>query len=237
MVNCSNCGFDAGESKFCPNCGSKIVVKQKHSKCPNCGNDVEGSAFCPNCGTKINSENKESFHSSSEGVELDNQSNSALDKVIDVDEKVSGKFGKLLGKSKSMDLVYGRTANIRRRNMDQTMEFYARNEPEFLEVYNSIDDDLVKSILALEREKLGSVGGGAFGAAMSAVHVPTKDMNYNESIQFYIGIVNRIVNEINIEKQKGNFDEDEFYKQKYKQLNLENMSSMPILKAFKAIKK
>ena len=158
-------------------------------------------------------------------------------RLTEIDEKVSGKFAKILGKSKSMDFVYDKTANIRRKNMGQSMDFYARNEPEFIEVYNSIDDDLVKSILALEREKLGSVGGGAVGAAMSSVYVPTKNMNYDESIQFYIDIVNRIVDEINIEKQKGNFNEDDYYKRKFKQSNLENISSAPILKAFKALKK
>lgn len=237
MVNCSNCGFDAGENKFCPNCGSKIIIEQEQSRCPNCGNDVGDSAFCPNCGTKITIENKEIFHSVPQRVEEDKNSGSSLDKAIEIDERVSKKFGKLLGKSKSMDLVYDKTANLKRKNMEQSLEFYARNEPEFLEVYNSIDDELVKSILALEREKLGSVGGGAVGSAMSAFYVPTKNMNYNESIQFYIDIVNRIVNEINLEKQKGNFNDDEFYKQKYKQLNLENISSAPILKVFKAMKK
>ncbi len=237
MVNCSNCGVDVGNSKFCPNCGFKIVVEKKQNLCPNCGNDVGDSAFCPNCGTKIDGKNKEILHSGYQRVESDRSSDSALDKAIEIDERVSKKFGKLLGKSKSMNLVYGKTADLKRKNIEQSLEFYARNEPEFLEVYNSIDDDLVKSILALEREKLGSVGGGAVGAAMSAVYVPTKDMNHDESIQFYIDITNRIVNEINIEKQKGNFDEDEYYKQKYKQSNLENISSAPILKVFKAMKK
>lgn len=26
MVYCANCGMDAGESNFCPNCGSKIIM-------------------------------------------------------------------------------------------------------------------------------------------------------------------------------------------------------------------
>ena len=234
---CSNCGFDAGDSNFCPNCGSKMIVKKDNNYCPNCGSDVGDSAFCPKCGTEIHNEYKETFKSNSEVIQYDNGSPSTLDKASEIAEKVSGKVAKLMNNSKSMDFVYDKTANVRRKNIDQTMEFYASNEPEFLEVYNSIDEDLLKSLLALEREKLGSVGGGVVGSAMSSVYVPTKDMDYDESIQFYIDIVNRIVDEINIEKQKGNFNEDEYYKQKYKQSNLENISSAPILKVFKAMKK
>jgi hypothetical protein len=121
--------------------------------------------------------------------------------------------------------------------MEQAIEFYARNEPEFLEVYNSIGDEFVKSLLALEREKLGSVGGGGFGAVMSMVHIPTKGMSHDEAIQFYRDIVNKIVQELNTEKQKSNFNEDEFYKRKYKETAIENISVMPVLKAFKSFKK
>ena len=61
MVNCLNCGFDAGESKFCPNCGTKIEKENSNSFCPNCGFDAGESKFCPNCGTKIEKENPKSF--------------------------------------------------------------------------------------------------------------------------------------------------------------------------------
>jgi len=51
-VKCPNCGADVpAGSKFCNNCGQKLVAE---SKCPNCGVDVPpGSKFCPNCGQKL----------------------------------------------------------------------------------------------------------------------------------------------------------------------------------------
>ncbi|MBQ2665258.1 zinc ribbon domain-containing protein [Methanobrevibacter sp.] len=218
------------------NCGAKLEHEIPKSVCPTCGYDVGDSAFCPNCGTKIGNGKEENLSLSYDNGQSGDSSDSTLDKLIDVDDKISGKFGKILGKSKSMDIVYEKTANIKRKNTNQSIEFYARNEPEFLEVYNLIDDEFVKSILALEREKLGSIGGGAIGATMAAVYVPTKDMGHDESVEFYINIVNKIVDEINAEKQKGTFNEDEFYKRKYKEINLENISFTG-LKAFKALRK
>jgi DNA-directed RNA polymerase subunit RPC12/RpoP len=236
-VSCPNCGFDVGGSAFCPNCGTKIEKEASKSFCPNCGNDVGDSAFCPSCGIKIGDEKQQNFNSAQNQTKSEENSESALDKMINVDDKISGKFGKLLGKSKSMDLIYEKTANAKRQNNAQIMEYYARNEPVFLEVYNLVEDEFVKSILALEREKLGSVGGGAVGAIMATVHVPTKDMNHDEAMQFYIDIVNNIIDEINMEKQQGTFNEDEFYKRKYKENHLENISTSPILKVFKTMKK
>lgn len=51
-VKCPNCGADVpAGSKFCNNCGQKLVAE---SKCPNCGADVPpGSKFCNNCGHKL----------------------------------------------------------------------------------------------------------------------------------------------------------------------------------------
>ena len=236
-ILCPSCGIDIGDSAFCPNCGTKIDDESSKSLCPSCGADVGDSAFCPSCGTKMCGEKQEPFHQVAVIEKSDNISDSALDKLIDVDEKVSGKFGKLLGKSKSMDFVYSKTASQKRKNSEQTVEFYARNEPVFLEVYNLIDDEFVKSIFALEREKLGSVGGSTVGAAMSAVHIPTKNMGHDDAMQFYIDIVNKIVDEINIEKQNGTFDEDEFYTRKYKQNAIDNISTLGVLKAFKSMKK
>ena len=59
MVVCPNCGFDAGSSKFCPECGTKMGVDDKpRNFCPNCGTDVGSSKFCPECGTKMGVDDK-----------------------------------------------------------------------------------------------------------------------------------------------------------------------------------
>ncbi len=51
-TKCANCGADIpAKSKFCPECGTK-VVKQKF--CSNCGKPISaGAKFCPECGEKI----------------------------------------------------------------------------------------------------------------------------------------------------------------------------------------
>jgi predicted RNA-binding Zn-ribbon protein involved in translation (DUF1610 family) len=51
-VNCPNCNTALTEnSKFCPECGEKIV-QEKH--CTHCGEKLSsGIKFCPECGTKV----------------------------------------------------------------------------------------------------------------------------------------------------------------------------------------
>lgn len=48
---CPKCQKEAGNAKFCPNCGSSISFK----KCPKCSTTYQG-VFCPNCGYTIPSE-------------------------------------------------------------------------------------------------------------------------------------------------------------------------------------
>ena len=253
MVNCSNCGFDVGDSAFCPNCGTKVEKEILNSVCPNCGQEVGGSAFCPSCGNKMSVEKQEtsvSFneqvsdhvnHNMHDNVGEEFSSKSVADKVLEVDSAFSQKLGSKMMKSKSVDKLFGRTANWKRhtskKSGDETAKFYSKKEPAFLEIYELVDDEYLKSILLIEREKLGNVGGGAIGGAMSMVYVPTKDMNHDEARQFYIDIVNKIIDEINQLKNQGIFDEDEYYKQKVKESSLENLSMVGALKAFKTLRK
>lgn len=50
--SCPKCGCSLDKnSKFCPECGEKLVSEKF---CPECGQKLSGSAkFCNNCGTKI----------------------------------------------------------------------------------------------------------------------------------------------------------------------------------------
>ncbi len=56
MVNikCAQCGAQIPEgSKFCPECGAKVVAKGK-ILCPQCGAEIpEGAKFCLECGAKL----------------------------------------------------------------------------------------------------------------------------------------------------------------------------------------
>ena len=62
-------------------------------------------------------------------------------------------------------------------------------------------------------------------------------MPHDKAVMFYQNMVNRIVSEINQEKQNGTFDEETFYKNKTKQATLDNISVLGIFKSVKAFKK
>ena len=263
MVSCSNCGFDAGESKFCPKCGSEIIIEKLENHCPNCGSDVGDSAFCPKCGTKIENDSVKSFCPScgedvgdsafcpkcgtkirvvkQESSNSNSNDDDLMDTVIDIDDKLSGKLDGLFSKSKAMNKVLDKTASYRYDKLSKSKNKVDRNyfekiEPVFLEVYDSIGDEFVKDVLLFERSMMMS-GGGIIGIAASQVYTPTKDMSHDEAKKFYQKRVNEIVTEINTEKRNGTFDEKEFYKRKVKENTFDNVSVIGIPKSFKAFKK
>ena len=254
MVFCPNCENEVGESKFCPNCGSKIlkpeIAPQKNNTmnfCPNCGNEVGGSKFCPNCGSKILKSEVET-PAPEINVNTNNQHTSnvdekdTFDKIIDIDDEISGKMGGLFAKSKVMDTVLDKTASFKYNHMSKSAnngmdrKYYEKIEPVFLEVYDSIDDVFVKDILMFERSMMMS-SGGLVGIAASQMYTPTKDMPHDEAVMFYQNMINKIVSEINQEKQNGTFDEETFYKNKIKQATWDNVSFLGISKSVKAFKK
>ncbi len=54
-IKCTNCGSPINpNSKFCPECGSKVELPKKKF-CSECGVQLQpGAKFCPECGTKAN---------------------------------------------------------------------------------------------------------------------------------------------------------------------------------------
>ncbi len=50
MSKCPKCGAEAGNAKFCPECGNKM---QAQNVCPSCGAQTGSAKFCPECGQKI----------------------------------------------------------------------------------------------------------------------------------------------------------------------------------------
>ncbi len=248
---CPNCGADAGESNFCPNCGTKIGAEESVPVCPNCGEEVRDSSFCPNCGTKIGAavpsnnclncgkslnENAK-FCPYCGWSDSQEESKSSLDKLIDADDKISGKFSKFMKKSKSMDLIMDKSASIRYNHYSELSEkkikYFKSIEPVFVEVLNSIGDDYVKTILVMLRTQMAN-SGSVVGMAASHVYTPTKNMPHDEAVKFYQDMVNSIVAEINAEKQNGTFDEERFYKQKVKESSIENTSILGFSKSVKA---
>ena len=269
MVICSNCGVEVGDSAFCPNCGSKVEIDSSESICPTCGNDVGDGAFCPKCGTKVVGENQKAIcptcgndvgddaFCSKCGTKIQKDSsislysksndnptdeNDWIDDLISLDDKISGKMGKLFSKSKSMDFIFDKTASIGYKNISKSVDngadrkYYEKIEPVFLEVYDSIDNDYVKAIFMYERSIMAGSGSIA-GAIASQVYTPTKDMDHDEAVMFYRNMVNKIISEINEEIQNGTFDEEEFYKKKVKENAINNTSFFGISKSVKAFKK
>lgn len=256
MVVCSNCGYDVGDSKFCPNCGTKAEIENSKSFCPNCGNDVGDSKFCPSCGTKIGKDPSKSFcpscgeelndssrfcpncgfSKSSEDSQTQYDSKSRMDKAIKIDNKVSGKMSKLLGKSKLMDKTLDVATSVsynHSKGMNSgDRKYYEKIEPVFLEALETIDDEFVKSILIYERSIMGS-SGSVIGVVAAQVFTPTKDMAHDEAIKYYQDWANNIKMEIDQEKRKGTFNEEEFYKKRAKKAVLDNTSVLGIPKSVK----
>ena len=72
------------------------------------------------------------------------------------------------------------------------------------------------------------------GIAASHFFIPTKNMSHDEAVMFYQDMVNKIVSEVNQEKQKGNFDEETYYNNKVKEVSIDNMSILGISKSMKS---
>ena len=256
VVLCSNCGFEVGESKFCPNCGVKVGESVQNIVCSKCGEDAEpGDVFCNKCGTKLEINPEEHICPNCGKVlsesskfcpycgysEENNQENSWVDEVIEADDEITGIVTKGLFKSRLINKVHDKTASTNlkgaKRGFSNTeRKYWQKTEPVFLEVYDSINDEFIRAIFWLERNKLGGVGGSALGLA-AAVLTPTKDMSHKEGLQFYRNMLNKVTQEVNSERQKGNFDEVEFFKIKFRESTNANHTSLGVPKAIKTWRK
>lgn len=257
MVICPVCGNNEDGGNFCSVCGSRLKTEDDNSKsantmikCPNCGFMVDDGNFCPECGSKLIHDGS-SIQKTSSNESYSNESQSAgtnegsdfVDGVMDFDDKISDKYSGLSGKSRVMNKVNDKIASFNYKNIEKSAnlgstsrKYFEKIEPVFLEVFDSIDDKLVKAVLIHERSLMGSTSG-AIGTVLSQVYTPTKGLSHDEAVSFYQDMVNKIVAEINDEKQKGAFDEEEFYKRKFKENTQNNKSFLGISKSLKAYKK
>jgi uncharacterized Zn finger protein (UPF0148 family) len=226
MPNCPNCGFDAGESKFCPNCGTKMEKESLKSFCPNCGFEVGGSKFCPNCGTQIGG--KQSNNSKTSQNE-----NDFVDNLFNKSDNLSGRLSNRLKKSKSVDAIFEKTSSkafdIQKKNINNSVNraYWENMDPNFFVVYDRIEDEELQLLFWLERFNLGS----------SVIFSPTMGLSKEEAIKFYEDLLQDLTDEINQEKQNGTFDIEEFHRRKMKDSTVENISSVGIPKVFRSMHK
>ena len=69
----------------------------------------------------------------------------------------------------------------------------------------------------------------------SHIFILIKNMTHDEAVIFYQDLVNKIVSEINQEKQKGNFNEETYYNNKVNEVSIDNMSVLRVSKSMKII--
>ena len=247
MVNCPNCGNDAGDSKFCPNCGTKIEEKMPRSFCPECGSDVGNSKFCPNCGAKILNEKPKSFcpECGSDvgdsafcpncGTKIggNDSENDWVNTIVEKSDNLSGRLANRLKKSKSVDSFFDKTSSkafeMQKKTLDNAANraYWENLDPHFFEVYDSIENEELKTLFWLERSNLGS------GIFIS----PTTGLSKEEAVKFYEDLLKDLKEEINQEKANGTFDLEDFHRKKLKRSTIENVSSVGVPKVLRSMHK
>jgi len=214
MVFCANCGTDIGENNFCPNCGSKAPeVEESTPQIEEIPHEEASN------GKFDHITNKEKGWISSK-ISNKLEKSRTFDKIIDVMT-----HEKILETQKSNSAIESeKLKEIEKKILDNV-------EPGFREVYRSIDDEFLRVIFLLEREKLGA-GVDTLSIVVSTIKTPTKGLSYEETVEFYTELLNKTRNELNLERQKPDFNEREYYKSKVKEAKIENLSFL----GFKTLK-
>src|SRR2546421_10865154 len=53
-TTCDECGFDVGDAKFCPRCGTAAAPPAREPYCYQCAsNPMPGAAYCHECGSRL----------------------------------------------------------------------------------------------------------------------------------------------------------------------------------------
>ena len=196
MVFCANCGTDIGENNFCPNCGSKAPeVEESTPQIEEIPHEEASN------GKFDHITNKEKGWISSK-ISNKLEKSRTFDKFIDVMT-----HEKILETQKSNSAIESeKLKQIEKKILDNV-------EPGFREVYRSIDDEFLRVIFLLEREKLGA-GVDTLSIVVSTIKTPTKGLSYEETVEFYTELLR------------------EYYKSKVKEAKIENLSFL----GFKTLK-
>ena len=202
---CSSCGFEVDDKfNFCPNCGSKIIYNEPQSEkykfCPKCGSKIkEDTKICPNCEVNLDGRIK----------------------------KIVNKYSKKKSINKFLDLEASASLKLSKKSNLTKVEKKAweHKDPGFLLVYESIVGDYLKKLFLLERAKTQVMYGvGPLGYGVKFIS-PAEKMSFEESVKFYEQLLEKTTSELNEAKQEENFNEDEYYKKKFKECQIELLSN------------
>lgn len=204
---CSGCGFEVEyKFNFCPICGSNILSddeppREKYKFCPICGLKIKkDTKICPNCG--INFDGK--FRKIANRYSKKN----SVNKILNLGASVAWKT--------ELDL-----------KLDKLIKISAKFEdPGYIAVYESIAGQYLKKLFMLERYKI-LVGGSDFLGNLKFIP-PTQNMSFDESVKFYEALLENLISELNEAKKDENFDEEEYYKKKYKESRIELFANYPL---------
>lgn len=192
--------------------------------CPYCGVINEGgSKFCEKCGFNLVEENITSPYEEyaptygrfTKKLERKLENSKLLDKLIDKTTPDVSKFSENDSKWDSISRKY-----------------LKRVDPEFLEVYDSIDNPFIQILFSIERNKIA--GGGTFYNTpfiFRSEHL--RDLSHQEAITFYENILNKVKQDLDNEKQNPNFNEREYLKKKRKEYAVENTSNLGVSRRYR----
>ena len=202
---CSSCGFEVDDKfNFCPICGSKIIYNESQSEkykfCPKCGSKIkENTKICPNCEANFDGRIKKIVNKYSK--------KKSINKFLDLEASVSLKLNK----------------NPNFTKIDK--KAWEHKDPGFLLVYESIVGDNLKKLFLLERAKTQVMYGvGPLGYGVDLIS-PVEKMSFEESVKFYEQLLEKTMCELEEAKQEENFNEEEYYKKKFKESQIELFSN------------
>lgn len=207
--------------------------------CKICGRELSESdnLFCPSCGYVFKENNKTD--------KISYLKDSLVDSIIRADDKLADFASSKIDKNKYYQKVMNRAAPKSRNyshgivDSSTNKKLFEHIEPEFLEVYKTIEDEDEQTLFYFERMKL--MGGGGISFSILGIMVPTLlglslgaggtlmpptvGLSSDEKLDFYKDLLSNLRNEIKAEKKKKDFTMNKLYEKK---LNEAVLKSNPV---------
>lgn len=136
MNICTNCGTHLAEgNKFCPECGTAVVIKEERNKCPNCGEVLNSfTTNCPACGYELRKVS----------------TSSALEKLSNELKRVDAKEMNIYEPKNFVEKVFGKTEEKIRAEQENLEEEREKEKANIIINFNvpNTKEDLVEFALA-----------------------------------------------------------------------------------------